>query len=160
MQIWGVVGVEWGINRTMAQIHGLLLTSPDPLSTEDVMAALKISRGNANMNLRELVNWGLLARVTKPGDRKEYFVAEKSVWGIAQRIVAERKRRELDPLLAALEQLQADFDLSDRSADAQQFRTLLGDLSSLGRKGARLLDLVLKLDQKSFFRPLAAIFRR
>ena len=88
VQIWGTVGVEWGINRTMAQVHGLLLSSEEALTAEQVMEALLISRGNANTNLRELINWGLVFRENRAGERKEYFYAEKNIWEVAQRIVA------------------------------------------------------------------------
>ena len=88
---WGVMGSQWGINRTMAQIHALLMTSPEPMSTDEGMEELGISRGNAHSNLKELVNWGLLRIVTKKGERKEYFEAELDVWEIFRRIVTERK---------------------------------------------------------------------
>src|SRR5271163_2942662 len=77
---WGRFGTNWGINRTMAQIHALLLVSPDALSAEEVMEQLSISRGNANMNLRELMDWGLVQKVIVPGERKEFFSAEKDIW--------------------------------------------------------------------------------
>ena len=84
---WGVMGTQWGINRTMAQIHALLMTGADPMSTDEVMEMLSISRGNAHSNLKELVNWGLLRIVTRKGDRKEYFEAEKDVWEMFRRIL-------------------------------------------------------------------------
>src|SRR5688500_8989202 len=77
---WGAIGSAWGINRTMAQIHALLMVTPHALSTDEVMEELKISRGNAHTNLRELVGWGLVRSVVRKGERKEYFEAEKEVW--------------------------------------------------------------------------------
>ena len=99
---WGSLGTQWGINRTMAQIHALLMTSPDPLSTDEVMEKLQISRGNAHTNLKDLVGWDLLRIITKPGDRKEYFEAEKDVWTIFVTIARERRRREVDPAVRLL----------------------------------------------------------
>ena len=69
---WGAFGTHWGINRTMAQIHALLLVSADPMTQDDIMEELNISRGNTNMNIRELINWGLVERVILPGERKEF----------------------------------------------------------------------------------------
>jgi len=83
-----------------------LMISPDPLSQEDVMERLNISRGNVNMNIRDLVGWGLVDRVLKSGERKEYFSAEKDIWKVATQIVKERKKRELDPMLKLLDQLE------------------------------------------------------
>jgi len=161
IQIWGTVGVEWGINRTMAQVHGLLLASDEALSAEQVMDALRISRGNANMNLRELISWGLIYRENRAGERKEYFYAEKNIWEVAQRIVAERKRRELDPMMKMLEQLKKDMSTHKiQDKEAQSFVRLLDDIDDLGKKSASLLDLVLRLDQSAFFKPLITLFKR
>lgn len=99
---WGALGTQWGINRTMAQIHALLMTAPEPITTDEVMEELQISRGNAHTNLKELVAWGLLRVVVKRGERREYFEAEKDVWTIFTIVARERKRREIEPALAIL----------------------------------------------------------
>lgn len=99
---WGAIGTQWGINRTMAQIHALLVTANEAVSTDEVMEELKISRGNAHANLKELVAWGLVRVVAKKGDRKDFFEAEKDVWQIFTMIARERKKREIDPALAIL----------------------------------------------------------
>jgi DNA-binding transcriptional regulator GbsR (MarR family) len=108
---WGAMGSAWGINRTMAQIHALLLVSNLPLSTDEIMDDLRISRGNANMNLRDLVGWGLIRSVIRKGERKEYFEAEKDVWKMFCTIVRERKRREIRPAINVLK------DCIDRADD-------------------------------------------
>jgi DNA-binding transcriptional regulator GbsR (MarR family) len=99
---WGAMGSQWGINRTMAQIHALLMTAPEPVGTDDVMAELQISRGNAHTNLKELVAWGLVRIVVKKGERREYFEAEKDVWQIFTIVTRERKKREIEPALGVL----------------------------------------------------------
>ena len=99
---WGAMGSAWGINRTMAQIHALLMTSDRPMTTDEVMDDLKISRGNAHQNLRELVGWGLVRSVIRKGERKEYFESEKDVWRMFCIVARERKRREVEPALKAL----------------------------------------------------------
>jgi DNA-binding transcriptional regulator GbsR (MarR family) len=99
---WGALGSQWGINRTMAQIHALLMTAPVPLSTDDVMDQLGVSRGNAHTNLKELVAWGLVRSVMKKGERREFFEAEKDVWQIFTTVTRERKRREIEPALGLL----------------------------------------------------------
>src|SRR6218665_1879966 len=100
---WGALGTQWGINRTMAQIHALLITAPDPLSTDEVMEDLQISRGNAHTNLKELVAWGLIRTVLRKGERREYFEAEKDVSQMFTIIARERKRREIEPALGILQ---------------------------------------------------------
>ena len=99
---WGAFGTQWGINRTMAQIHALLLVSEDPLSADDIMQQLNISRGNVNMNVRELMSWGIVHKVLKFGERKEFFTAEKDIYKTAIQILKERRKRELVPVLELL----------------------------------------------------------
>ncbi len=130
---WGAIGSAWGINRTMAQIHALLITAPQPLTTDEVMEELKISRGNAHGNLRELVSWGLVRSVVRKGERKEYFEAEKEVWKMFCTIINERRRREIKPAMEVLaECAQRAKGARGAEADAfnQQIRAL-GDFLSM-----------------------------
>jgi DNA-binding transcriptional regulator GbsR (MarR family) len=124
---WGAMGAAWGINRTMAQIHALLMISPRPLNTDEIMDALGVSRGNASTNLRELANWGLVRTVFQKGDRKDYFESEKDVWKMFCLIARERKRREVDPVLAALENCRGQT-AGLRGAGAEEFNKVTGDL--------------------------------
>ena len=100
--LWGQMAANWGIPRTMAEVHGLLFIVNQPMNTDDVMQSLGISRGNASMTLRALQVWGIISRVHMRGDRKEYFQAEQDVWKLFRTILRERKKREIDPLLEAL----------------------------------------------------------
>src|SRR3954462_11186356 len=92
---WGEMGQTWGINRTMAEIHALLFITAQPLCTDDVMERLNISRGNASMSLRALCDWGIIRRLHKRGERREYFESLSDVWEMFSIIAAERKRREM-----------------------------------------------------------------
>ncbi|MDP3849985.1 MAG: transcriptional regulator [Luteolibacter sp.] len=124
---WGALGTQWGINRTMAQIHALLMTAPEPLGTDEVMEELEISRGNAHTNLKELVAWGLLRVVVRKGERREYFEAEKDVWKVFIMVTRERKRREIDPALQVLRKCaeeSQDIDTPEGRAFYEQMRQL------------------------------------
>ena len=126
---WGALGTQWGINRTMAQIHALLMVSPQPLSTDDIMADLQISRGNAHGNLRDLVGWGLIRSVIRKGERKEFFEAEKDVWKMFCTIIRERKRREIRPAIGVLKDcIERAETLKDAEAVTftKQTKALLG----------------------------------
>jgi HTH-type transcriptional regulator, glycine betaine synthesis regulator len=101
---WGEMGQTWGINRTMAEIHALLYIVAQPLCTDDVMDRLNISRGNASVSLRALCDWGIIRRIHKRGERREYFESLHDVWDIFSIIATERKRREMDPVLATIRQ--------------------------------------------------------
>jgi len=100
--IWGQMGSTWGISRTMAEAHALLYITGKPLCTDDVMDRLRISRGSASMSLRSLLDWGIIRRAHKRGDRKEYFEAEQDVWVLLKAVVRERMKREVQPVLASL----------------------------------------------------------
>ena len=103
VSLWGEMAEHWGINRTMSQVHALLMISPDPITAEQIMEELQISRGNVSMNLRELIHWGIVRRINVAGDRRDFFTAEADVWSMFHHIFNERKRRELDPMLSRLE---------------------------------------------------------
>ena len=107
---WGEMGQTWGINRTMAEIHALLYITAQPLCTDDVMERLNISRGNASMSLRALCDWGIIRRMHKRGERREYFESLSDVWEMFSIIAAERKRREMDPVLETIKQCQKMLD--------------------------------------------------
>ena len=126
---WGAFGSHWGINRTMAQIHALLMTGLEALSTDEVMVKLSVSRGNAHTNLKELVSWGLVRIVVKKGDRKEYFDAERDVWKIFTIILRERQRREIDPALDLLRNCQEETKGLE-GAEAEAFRNQVKELEN------------------------------
>ncbi|MDQ1096785.1 MULTISPECIES: GbsR/MarR family transcriptional regulator [Chryseobacterium] len=144
IQTWGTFATNWGINRTMAQVHALLISSVKPLSTDEVMEQLEISRGNANMNLRALMDWGIVRKEFVKGDRKEYFVAEKDIWFLFKQITKERRKREIEPVIAFLEELK---DIDDKDSDeAKEFIRLMDDFSSVTGKINNIMDLAIKSD--------------
>lgn len=134
---WGSLGTSWGINRTMAQIHALLLVSPDPLSTEDVMEKLNISRGNANMNTRSLIDWGLAEKRYITGERREFFVAGKEVWTMAKQVAKQRKQRELEPLIRSLTTLKLD---KVRTKEEKAFKELMDNMVEFASGADNLMD--------------------
>ncbi len=110
---WGDMGAAWGINRTMAEIQGLLYISGQTLCADDLMARLGISRGNVSMSLRALCEWGVVRKVHRRGDRRDYFQSLTDVWEIFSLIARQRKRKEVDPVVAALRECHARFATSD-----------------------------------------------
>lgn len=117
VQTWGALGSQWGINKTMAQIHALLMVSHEPVSMEDIMDELQISRGNASMNLRALMDWGIVYKEFKAGERREFFTAEKDLDELAVKISKERSKREIKPALKVLKEvssIEADATAEER----------------------------------------------
>ena len=138
---WGAVGTQWGINRTMAQIHALLITAPEPLSTDDVMAELEISRGNAHTNLKELVAWGLVRNVLRKGERREFFEAEKDVWQMFIIIARERKRREIEPAVNILQRC-AEESRDIKSPEGKAFYEQMKQLEEFVGFASKMADRV------------------
>src|SRR6056297_2515249 len=102
---WGRMGSVWGISRTMAEVHALLYITGKPLCTDEIMERLGVSRGNVSMSVRSLLEWGVIEKVRQPGDRKEYYQAEQDVWSMLRAVARERIKREVDPLLDALDEI-------------------------------------------------------
>ena len=142
INLWSALGTSWGISRSMAQVHALLLVVDEPLSTEDAMSVLQISRGNANMSLRELMNWNLIYKVNQLGERKEFFEAEKDVWLIAKRILKERKRREIEPLMEQLALLE-----NEAGKDEGALRSTIADIRHMITRMDTLSEKIIKADE-------------
>ena len=107
VQTSGALGSQWGINKTMAQIHALLMVSSEAVSMEDIMEELQISRGNASMNIRALMDWGIVYKEYKAGERREFFTAEKDLDELAVKISRERSKREIKPALKVLKEVSS-----------------------------------------------------
>ena len=153
VQTWGSIGSAWGIPRSMAQIHALLLASNEALSTEDVMETIKLSRGNVNINMRELINWRLVNKQNKIGERREFFTAQTDIMSMAQNIVEEGKRRELEPVLSLLARLKNE-DLEGDKEDVVHFNQLMKDLDDFIKQLDQLSDIWLKLKDNFFFKKM------
>src|SRR5438105_391548 len=148
VELWGAMSSLWGISPTMARIHGLLYLSGAALSMDDIMARLAISRGNVSMNLSKLVEWGLVRRVHRRGDRREYYESLSDVWEMFTLVAAQRKRREIDPILNTLRRFREELSpeaLGGHAEEpaAQERRHRINDLLSF-------LTLVDSLAQRFF----------
>lgn len=155
---WGTLGSNWGINKTMAQVHALLLVSPDPLSAEEIMAELNISRGNANMNLRDLIEWGIVNKIHKSGERKEFFSAEKDIWEVAKQIAKERKKRELEPVMKVLNQLQnVEGDVNEK--DHKAFTETVSNIQKFANNADSTIDKLIKADENWFLSSFMKLIR-
>ncbi len=130
---WGEMGTRWGINRTVAQIHALLYIVEQPLNAEEVAVTLSVARSNVSTSLRELHSWGIIKIVHVLGERKDYFTCDMDVWEMMRRIVEQRKQREIDPTITALEECVAEAKRSkdDDSYSRGRFQEALAFFSAL-----------------------------
>lgn len=152
IQAWGTLGSNWGINKAMAQIHALLLLATEPLSAEEIMEELQMSRGNVNMNLRALMDWGIVKKESRVGERKEFFYTGKDVWELAKQVSRERRRREIEPILNVLEEVQS-VSGTDKKAVAE-FKNVTKELFDFSLKVDGMIDKFSKSDQTWFYKLL------
>ncbi len=131
---WGEMGTHWGVNRSVAQVHALLYLSNRPLHAEEIVETLTLARSNVSTGLKELQSYGIVRRVHVDGDRRDHFTAETDLWDMLMRIVAERKRREIDPTIQLLGELakrlaadeSAPLHLRERITRMHEFLSTLG----------------------------------
>jgi DNA-binding transcriptional regulator GbsR (MarR family) len=133
VDLWNNMATLWGVSPTMARLHGLLYITGEALSMDDIMARLEISRGNVSMNLSKLVEWGLVRKVHKKGDRREYYESLADVWEMFTLVANQRKRREIDPILNTLRRCREELDPSKLGTD--------GDNAAVRERFRRINDL-------------------
>lgn len=158
IQSWGTLGSNWGINRAMAQVHALLLISPDPLTADEIMEQLVISRGSANMNVRALIDWGLVYKESVPGERKEFFRAEKDVYKMARQILKVRKQKELDTAARVIRELKTDKK-QVQSKDEKEFNDMMYQLDDLVQTLDSLSERALSMDGNFITQMLIKLLR-
>lgn len=154
---WGTLGSLWGINKAMAQIHALLFISPDPLSMEDIMEELDISRGNASMNLRGLMDWGIVYKIGITGERKEFFTSEKDVTELSRQIAKERSRRELQPTIRVLKEISSISD--DGTLKTKEFIKQTKAMYDLADTADTMMNRIVNQEQNWITKTLVKLFK-
>jgi DNA-binding transcriptional regulator GbsR (MarR family) len=158
VQQWGDMASLWGVSAAMGRIHGLLYISGQALTADEIMARLRLSRGAVSMGLRALMAWGTVRRHHRPGERKQYFVAEPDPWTWLKRVIAERRRREADPIIEAIGECltlarQAPADDPEVRATAER----LERLTEFMRVFCRAIDVYLALDRETIVGVLSMV---
>ncbi len=158
IQAWGTLGTSWGINKTMAQIFALLLITPDKLSVEDIMKELSISRGNASMNLRALMDWNLIEKTSKKGERKEFFHSDSDVWELCRKVAEERKNREIKPIMRVLQHV-SQLD-NTQSSEAREFRRVTKELTEVVKTVDQALTHFIQSDRSWVSKTILSIVKK
>lgn len=138
---WGDFAVNWGASKSLGQIHALLLISNKPICADDIMEELGMSRGCVNMNLRNLVEWQLIFKQHITESRKEFFEAEKDIWKVFCCIVTNRKKKELDPMIEILKQMEA---VQACCPESKEFVKTINDLQLFSSKADNALENITK----------------
>ena len=145
---WGSLGSQWGINKTMAQIHALFLITEEPICAEDIMNMLKISRGNVNLNVRTLIDWQLVYKEHKFGERKEFFSGEKDLWLVLKRVMQIRKAKELDPMLKVLNNFKK---VEENTPEAKLFENKIENIQKFATEADSMLEKFIQMDENWFW---------
>ena len=151
IQSWGQLGESWGITRTLAQIHALLLISDKPLTAEEIMESLGISRGNVSMSLKELLNWGIVFKESRPNDRKEYYRSEGDIWKLAVQVAKERRKRELDPVIKMLKEVK-EIPNEENNPSILHFNKTIEQIEKFGLQADKTLELFIKASDSWFLK--------
>jgi DNA-binding transcriptional regulator GbsR (MarR family) len=158
IQTWGTLGSQWGINRTMSQILALLMVSEEALSTEDIMEKLVVSRGNVNMNIRTLIEWGLIYKEFKSGERMEFFRAERDIWTLAKRVMIVKRQKELAPLVQVLNEIN---NITIEEGDNKQidfFKKQVESMKSLADQADKTISKLTSADENWFWKTFLKLF--
>ena len=158
VQQWGDMAAIWGVGAAMGRIHGLLYITGKALTAEEIAERLQLSRGAVSMGLRALLTWGTVRRHHLPGQRKQYFVAEQDPWTWLKRVIAERRRREADPIIEAIGEClalaqQGPADDTELAAARERLERLVEFM----RVFCRAIDVFLELDRDTIVGLLSAI---
>ena len=140
---WGDMGDEWGVNRSVSQIHGLLYLAEEPMTAEDIADTLGMARSNVSNSIKELLGWNLIRRVPILGDRRDHFEAETDIWEVFLRIAAGRKEREIDPAIAVLKtcSTEADRDAGVSPTARARLKEMLGFIEMMERFYTQMLSV-------------------
>lgn len=145
IESWGQLGVSWGTNKTMGQVHALLMISPEPVCTDQIMEQLALSRGNVNTNVRTLIDWGLVHKKSIKGERKEFFIAEKDVVQIFKSVIYQRKKKELDPMVKTLGELSL---VESNCPESDEFCKMVNGLRQFSHHADKALTTLINTESK------------
>lgn len=151
---WGALGSSWGVPRTMSQIHALLMISPEAMTTDEIMEDLGLSRGNVSMGLKALEDWGIIHLEYKHGERKKFYRSEKDVMKIATQIAKERKKRELEPIIDMLKDIENVKDPKAKQSDVDELNKMTSDIKEFAEKTDGMLSTFIKSEKNWFYRQM------
>ena len=151
---WGTLGSSWGVSRTEAQIHALLMISPKALTTDDIMEELGISRGNVSMGLKSLQDWGIVFKEFEPGERKKFYRSEKDVLKLATQVAKERRRRELEPIIEMLDEVSNVKDASVAKDQLNELNKMTSALGDFAKQSDSVLKHFIKSEKRWFFKSI------
>jgi DNA-binding transcriptional regulator GbsR (MarR family) len=142
----GALMEGWGFKRNMGRLWALLYLEQRPMSAQDIGDRLALSSGAVSMLLTELQQWSVVRKTWIPGERREHYEAETSIWKLVSRVLRERELRWIEDAAAVFEAAQAELaatpgDGGDEARAGLDARVT--GLTELARVGSHLLNAIL-----------------
>ncbi len=156
IQNWGNMATHWGVSKTMGMVHALLLIANKPLHVDELAQELGISRSNANMSVRSLLDWNIVYKTGCCGERKEFYVAEKNLWKVFIQIIEQRKSKELDPMISMLQDLS---HVQANCPESAEFVKVMQDLGHFSKKADNALDNIIKSESSFLMQSFIKMMR-
>lgn len=156
IQNWGNIATHWGVSKTMGMVHGLLLIANKPLHVDEIAEQLGISKSNANMTVRSLLDWNIVYKTGCCGERKEFYVAEKNLWKVFISIIAQRKAKELDPMIKMLGEFSS---IQPDCPESNEFIRIMQELNHFSKKADNALDNIVKSESSFLLQSFIKIMR-
>lgn len=138
----------WGFRRHMGRLWTILYLSPEPMTTADLSETLQLSSSAVSLSLGELVRWGAVRKTWRPGERKDFYEAETSVWKLLRRVYERRELNLIREANDAFAEAQEELESARASLGPEERRRIdhmrkrLSRLSALSKAGERLVRLL------------------
>jgi len=140
VEAWASMASLFSFSPSTGRVCGLLITCAEPVSLSEISERLGISRGNVSMCLKELRAWGVVQRVPRPGDRREYYESRGDLFDQMLAIARERKRREFDPVVGTARAALRTLTDNASAPEAEKLRSVSDYLETIDRLGREVLE--------------------
>jgi DNA-binding transcriptional regulator GbsR (MarR family) len=125
IETMGQLSASLGLSQVVGQLYALLYLSNKPLSLDDMVEILRISKGNASVNIRELERWGAVQKVWVKGSRRDHYKNESDVLKIVLNRLKEGLERRMNNTMDAIDKMSALVDKSKEGPNRAEARTAM-----------------------------------
>jgi DNA-binding transcriptional regulator GbsR (MarR family) len=143
----GRLSKNLGLSEIAGQLYALLYLSPDPISLNEMVEKLKMSKASASVNIRALERWGAAKKVWVKGNRRDHYAADRDVWKVASsrlKVGLERRISEANGAIEQVEKMLKDSEKKFNGENKKLARTYVERIKTV-RKMSERLEKLLKL---------------
>ncbi|MBU2601124.1 MAG: hypothetical protein KKA32_03020 [Actinobacteria bacterium] len=144
------VAAFWGLPKAMGAIYGALYLSPEPLSLDDLVAYVGVTKGAVSTNVRHLARLGMVREEVRLGERRDFYSAEGDFWKVVKGVLREREKAEFDRALSTVRQCLDAVGAADHAPEetslALHYQERLGQMQGFFSSLDTLVATVMRLD--------------